>query len=166
MKKEGLYDQIPASAWKPYWNVNCQAVGEESEHATQYLANYVFKVAVSDNRVTADNQTVFLSYKKQKSNRPRTMKLDPLEFLRRFLQHVLPKGFMKIRYYGFMHPSCSVALTKVKEVIAKAIGLKVAPETCKPKPLSEPVCSHCGGVLIFRFFVPPEPLLMTGVPAG
>lgn len=165
MKKEGLYDQIPASAWKPYWNVNCQAVGEESEYATQYLANYVFKVAVSDNRVSTNGQTVFLSYKKQKSNRPRTMKLDPLEFIRRFLQHVLPKGFMKIRYYGFMHPSCSVALELVKSLIAKAIGLKIAP-TCKPDPLPEPICKCCGGVLIFRFFMPPEPLFTTGRPAG
>ena len=165
MKKKGLLNKIPASAWKPAWNVNCQSVGE-SVQATQYLATYVFKVAVSDSRVKTDKQTVFVAYKKKKSNRPRTMKLTPDEFIRRFLQHVLPKGFMKIRYYGFMHPSCSVALDRLKAIIARTVGVKITAEPCQPEPLSEPVCKHCGGTLIFKFFVPPLPVSTPGGPAG
>ena len=165
MKKAGLLAQIPTSAWKPAWNVNCQAVGD-SEHATQYLATYVFKVAVSDSRVQTDRQTVFLSYKKKKSNRSRIMKLVPFEFIRRFLQHVLPKGFMKIRYYGFMHPSCAVSLDKLRKIIGQTLGIKVKIDTCKAEPLSEPVCKHCGGILVFQFFVPPLPITMSGLPAG
>ncbi len=151
MKTEGLFDQIPAAAWKPSWNVNCQPFGEESDQATKYLAAYVLRVAVSDSRIKMDKQTVLLIYKKKKSNRPRTMKFTPAEFIRRFLQHVLPKGFMKIRYYGFMHPSCAVTIKEVKAIIAKAIGLQVTVELCTPEPLPEPTCKHCGGTLIFSF---------------
>ncbi len=48
------------------------------------------------------------------------MKLKPFEFIRRFLQHVLPSGFMKIRYYGFMHPSSSIPL-KAAVVLLEAL---------------------------------------------
>jgi hypothetical protein len=175
MKKEGLYEQIPAAAWEPAWNVNCQAGNQTSkapddvsgaDGANNYLANYVFKVAVSDSRVSTDSQHVFLSYKKQKSNRVRKIKLDPMEFIRRFLQHVLPKGFMKIRYYGFMHPSCAVTLDTLKAIIAKAIGLKSVPEIRKQEVPPEPVCKCCNGVLLFKYFMPPAPLSLQGLSPG
>ena len=168
MQKAGLFSQIPSSAWKPAWNVNCQAIGDNDEYANKYLATYVFKVAVTDSRVKTDNKTVFVTYKKQKSNRPRTMKLAPFEFIRRFLQHVLPWGFMKIRYYGFMHPSCSLDLDKLRMLISLAFRLKVIINPCKPEPepLPEPVCKRCGGTLVLQYFIPPLQGELNGLPAG
>lgn len=110
MKKSGLFEQIPRAIWDKDWNVNCQAVGE-AEASIKYLAPYVFRVAISDSRIVkVEDRKVFFRYKKHKSNRWRTMALGVIEFIRRFLQHVLPTGFMKVRYYGFMNPSSNVSI--------------------------------------------------------
>jgi len=162
MKKQGLYEQIPAAAWKPAWNVNCEAghnngKGSENnaaENAPKYLVPYVFRVAISDSRIAkVTDQEIVIKYKKKNSNRLRTTEFGPMEFLRRFLQHVLPQGFMKIRYYGFMHPSCAIDLKKVKEIIAEALGIKWECSGIKPELRPDPVCPHCGGILIFRFII-------------
>ena len=175
MREQGLYKQIPAIAWKPAWNVNCEAGHNSSnggseniaaENATKYLAPYVFRVAISDSRIAkVTDQAIVIKYKKKKSNRQRTTEFKPMEFLRRFLQHVLPKGFMKIRYYGFMHPSCAVELKKVQEIIADALGIKSECLEVKPELKLDPVCPDCGGNLIFRFIIPPLPIRIR-LPAG
>jgi len=96
LEKVGLLPQRPADVWTIDWNVNCQAIGS-SESGIKYLAPYVFKVAISDSRIVkVDGRDVFIRYKKTGSERWRTMKLDVMEFIRRFLQHVLPTGFMKV----------------------------------------------------------------------
>lgn len=160
-----LLQLIPKEAWRPDWNVNCQAVGD-SEASMKYLAPYVFRVAISDSRVIKlEDRRVFFRYKKQKSNRTRVMVLDVLEFIRRFLQHVLPKGFMKIRYYGFMNSSCSIDLTTIRDIIISALDLPSQPVPCKRKPPVLPRCPLCQGMLLFRAFFPPPPAY-TGLSPG
>ena len=101
MKKAGLFDQIDPIVWNIDWNVNCRAAGS-SEGNLKYLAPYVFEVAITDSRIVKlKNRQVTFRYMMRKSSRWRTMPLDVMEFIRRYLQHVLPTGFMKIRYYGF-----------------------------------------------------------------
>ena len=111
------------------------------------------------------NQAIGIKYKKKKSNRLRTTEFKPMEFLRRFLQHVLPKGFIKIRYYGFMHPSCSVDLKKVQGIIADALGIRSECLEVEPELKLNPVCPDCAGNLIFRFIIPPLPA-RERLPAG
>jgi len=85
------------AGWNQDWIVNSQAVGAGS-HSLEYLAPYVFKMAISNSRIIkVEDRKVFFKYRKPKSNRWRTMVLDVMEFMRRFLQHVLPTGFMKVR---------------------------------------------------------------------
>lgn len=164
MYRKKLLDCIPDQVWQQDWNVNCQAVGN-SEASMKYLAPYVFRVAISDSRVIkVEDRLVFIRYKKQKSNRSRGMKLDVMEFIRRFLQHVLPKGFMKIRYYGFMNSSCAVALDVVSKKIATALAIPI-PTAAKSQPPQLPICAHCQGVLLFRAFFPPQPAY-TGLSPG
>jgi hypothetical protein len=70
------------------------------------LARYVFRVAITNNRIVGlDDETVTLRYKKRKSNRWRTCRITGEEFIRRFVQHVLPKGLHKVRYFGLWHPA-------------------------------------------------------------
>jgi Putative transposase len=72
----------------------------------RYLARYLFSVAITNTRIVAlDDHTVTIRYKQRKSSRWRTCHLHGHEFVRRFLQHVLPKGFHKVRYFGLWHPS-------------------------------------------------------------
>ena len=71
-----------------------------------YLARYVFRVAITNTRITGlDDHTVTIRYKQRKSSRWRTCRIAGDEFIRRFLQHVLPKGFHKVRYFGLWHPA-------------------------------------------------------------
>ena len=82
------------------WVVNCKAVGT-GEKAVQYLSEYVFRPAISNNRILSmDNNTVTFNYIDNKTQVNKTMKLSSEEFIRRYLQHVLPKGFVKVRYFG------------------------------------------------------------------
>lgn len=150
MKKNNLYTQIPSKVWEQNFNVNCQAVGS-SERSIRYLAPYVFKIAISDYRiVNVDNRRVSFKYKKSKSNRWRTMHLHVMEFMRRYLQHVLPTGFMKIRYFGFLNPNCTVPLEKISALIQIAFGFLIKVPKINIKPLKVPTCSFCGGDLIYR----------------
>jgi hypothetical protein len=108
MAAQGLLTEIPAAVWEIDWNVNCQAVGS-GQATLKYLARYVFKVAISDSRIVRfDDTQVWFRYRKVHSNRVRTMALPIFQFRHRFLQHVLPSGFMKLRYYGFVSPNFSM----------------------------------------------------------
>lgn len=162
MKKNHLYNQIPSRAWEKDFIVNSQAVGT-SERSIKYLAPYVFKVAISDYRiVSVQNRRVCFKYKKSGSNRWRTTRLEAMEFMRRYLQHVLPTGFMKIRYFGFLNPNCSVPLEKIRTLIRLAFDFSVKEPKIDIKPLKPPTCLRCGGDLIYRALV----LNLRARPAG
>jgi hypothetical protein len=149
-KAAGIYNAIDPCAWKKTFNINCQAVAN-SHHSIKYLAPYVFKVAISDSRVVnLENRNVVFRYKKPNGRRWRTMALDVMEFMRRFLQHVLPTGFMKIRYYGFMSPASSVSLGRVRSMIELAFGFEVQIPAHKPEPVYVPCCPDCGADLKLR----------------
>jgi hypothetical protein len=97
---------VPDAAWSKRWVVHCTAWGEGDEAVLRYLARYVFRVAITNNRIVAvDERSVTFRHKHRASNRWRTTRLSGHEFMRRFLQHVLPKGLHKIRYYGLWHPT-------------------------------------------------------------
>jgi len=155
MKKAGLAGSVPKEVWQKPWNVNSQAVGK-SETSIKYLAPYVFRVAISDSRIVkVANGRVFFNYKKHGSNRLRTMDLDAMEFIRRFLQHVLPTGFMKVRYYGFMSPNSAVSLEEVKTKIELAYGLDVPKRKSESKPKAVLTCSDCGSLVRYLFVILP-----------
>jgi len=97
---------FPEAAWSKRWVVHCTAWGEDDEAVLRYLARYVFRVAITNSRIVGlDESGVTLRHKHRASNRWRTIRLSGHEFMRRFLQHVLPKGLHKIRYYGLWHPT-------------------------------------------------------------
>jgi predicted Zn-ribbon and HTH transcriptional regulator len=155
MSKTGLFDFIPAGVWEQEWNVNCQAVGE-SHASTRYLAPYVFKVAISNHRIVkVEDHKVFFRYRKTHSNRWRTMALDALEFMRRFLQHVLPVGFMKVRYYGFLNPNCRMSLETIAVLIELSYGFALDRSAVELKPWVPITCSKCGGTLKLRLILLP-----------
>ena len=90
----------------------------------------------------------------------RRLELDVMEFLRRYLQHVLPTGFMKVRYYGFMNPASGTPLEDVRIKVMKALNTPdvIIPPAIKLDP---PICKSCGGAMKYLFAVafidlPPE----------
>lgn len=105
MRKAGLIDDVDTDVWQQSWVIDSQSVGS-GQTSLRYLSRYVFRVAVSNNRIKSiDNQVIKFTYKDRQRKTWKTMSLDAMEFMRRFLQHVLPRGFMKIRHYGFLNPN-------------------------------------------------------------
>jgi hypothetical protein len=159
MKQAKLFDQLPAALWQIAWNVNSQAVNS-SEATLKYLAPYVFKVAISNSRIVAlQDRTVLIRYRKPHSERPRILALDVMEFIRRFLQHVLPTGFMKIRYYGFMNPNCALPLERIRTLIELSYGFAIDLPVPEIKPPRRSTCPSCGGLLKFCAVLPATKLL-------
>ena len=90
LTKSGLLDQIPAGVWSRDWVVHCKAVGD-GRHTMKYLGAYVFRVAISAARIVDyDGNSVRIKYQKVGSSKWRFITLDAFEFMRRFLQPVLP----------------------------------------------------------------------------
>ncbi len=91
-------------AYRHKWVVYAKEPFAGPETVLQYLARYTHRVAISNDRLLAidDDQVVFRYKDYAQGGVWRTMALEPTEFLRRFLQHVLPRGFVRIRYYGLL----------------------------------------------------------------
>lgn len=152
----GLLDQTPAGVWSRDWVVHCEPVGD-GRAVMKYLGAYVMRVAISASRIVQyDGHSVRIKYQKVGTSKWRFITLDALEFMRRFLQHVLPHGFMKIRHYGFMSPNFAVPLQKIRELICalyellRKCPIKVKPPR-KPKPLK---CPRCHSIMQWRCFIP------------
>jgi len=93
------------------------------EHVLKYLARYTYRSAISNGRlVSSQNDHVhFRCRDSRQGNRSKVVALDAVEFLRRFLLHVLPKGFIRIRYFGLLaHRNRSAALTLSRQLLAAA----------------------------------------------
>jgi hypothetical protein len=155
MKQAGLLSEIDPAAWKKDWVVDIQAVGD-GRTAIRYLAPYVFRVAISDHRIRAsEDDHVTFTWRKSGSRRPRTVTLEPDEFLRRFLQHVLPRGFQKVRYYGFMSANASNSFDRARWLATlhakETFSLDPAASVPPPVPPRQR-CQDCGGdIHVVRF---------------
>ena len=115
IKKERPDLNLPKSVWKHKWVVHSVPWGKGEKAVLEYLARYAFRIAITNSRIVAlDDNTGTIRYKHLKSNRWRTCRLSGEEFMRRFLQHVLPSGFHKIRYYGLWHPSKRKELKRIR----------------------------------------------------
>jgi hypothetical protein len=101
-----LWATVPPAVWQGSWVTFCKHYGRGHEAVLQYLSRYVFRTALCTARlVDMDDTHVTFRWKDRKTNTWRTERLAGVAFLRRFLQHVLPRGFHKVRYYGLWHPS-------------------------------------------------------------
>ncbi len=137
LDRAGLLDQVDPAMWRAPWVVHSQAVGD-GRTSLKYLAPYVFRVAISDQRiVSCDDGRVTFSYRRVGSKRMRRMTVDAQEFIRRFLQHVLPAGFQKVRHYGFLSPTSQFAIETVRRLVVFCYGLislvlaQISPGRCQ-----------------------------------
>jgi hypothetical protein len=97
------FEQLLHEACHTEWVVYAKPPFDRPEHVPEYLARYTHRVAISNHRlVRVDDRTVTFRFKDYRSRRARSLILPLGEFARRFLLHVLPKGFVRIRYYGFL----------------------------------------------------------------
>lgn len=158
MKGAGLLGDIDPSAWERDWVVHSKAVGD-GRATLKYLAPYVFRVAISDRRiVSCEDGKVTFSYRKSGSNRWRNMTLEAHEFIRRFLQHVLPSGFQKVRHYGFASPNSKRSFESIQWLVTlhyhQIFRLLFSQELVGAEP-PRLRCPDCGGALYLLAFIPP-----------
>jgi hypothetical protein len=123
-----------------------------------YLARYTHRVAISNSRLVAlDERGVTFRYKDYRRNgqtRYRTMTLSADEFIRRFLLHVLPKGFHRIRHYGLLASAgCRANIARARELMAAPMAPVDPPavhNTADPHAATDhrPPCPCCGGRMI------------------
>ena len=163
MKKAKLFDKIDPAVWKQQWVADNQAVGK-GQNSLRYLSRYVFRVAISNNRIKSfEKHVIKFLYKDRRAKTWKTMNLDAMEFIRRFLQHVLPRGFMKVRHYGFLNPNSTLSIPKLREIIALAHKIiKVFPPSIPKIIKPELKCACCGSPL--RFIAFKKPLSRWGPP--
>jgi predicted RNA-binding Zn-ribbon protein involved in translation (DUF1610 family) len=122
LRRTGLFDQVPPEVWQQDWVVHCKPVGK-GVGALKYLAPYIFRVAISNRRILkVSNGNVTFRYRASDTGRWRTCTLTAEAFLRRFLQHVLPKGFVRVRYYGLFSPSLRHQLPLIRLLLAAPGG--------------------------------------------
>lgn len=108
-------DDIPRSVWQEEWVVHCKPVGG-GKTALKYLAPYIFRVALSNRRlVSMEGDRVTFRYRDGKTKEERYCTLTAEAFLNRFLQHILPRGFVKVRYYGLFAPGMRKVLAALRE---------------------------------------------------
>ena len=162
-----VFAAIPANVWQRRWVSFCKHYGQGNDAVLTYLSRYVFRTAISNARILDIDQThVTFRWKDRRADAWCTERLPGVEFLSRFLQHVLPRGFHKVRYYGLWHPSkrdesnrawvllilatpaeaapplkittLSEALSYLMEPADQALGEAADHDAAQPR------CPHCG----------------------
>jgi hypothetical protein len=167
VERPELFRAIPACTWKRQWVSFVKHYGHGNQAVLNYLSRYVLRVAITNARILAVDQThVTFRWKDRGSDSWQTTRLEGVEFLRRFLQHVLPQGFHKVRYYGLWHhsrrklasrawlllfleqPSDLQRPMKIAELIEAVGQLTLFTESQNIDPgveaVDRPCCPHCG----------------------
>ncbi|CAN5567494.1 hypothetical protein BH20ACI3_BH20ACI3_43130 [soil metagenome] len=147
LKKTELFALVEARVWRKDWVVHSEPVGS-GEQAFKYLAPYIFRVAISNNRLLQlENGQVTFAFKESATEQLQHCTLTAAEFIRRFLQHVLPPRFIKVRYYGLLSPAHRQLLQKARQLLS-ATATKLKSAVVKTtQPLTLLSCPHCGGPL-------------------
>jgi hypothetical protein len=150
----GEFQRRLATSAQTEWVVYAKPPFGGPEQVLKYLARYTHRVAISNSRLTAleGDEVEFLWKDYAHKGKQKTMRLKAVEFIRRFLMHVLPSGFVRIRHYGFLaNRVCHEKLARCRELL----GVVPAPEPVTPEPSAEPeetpdgqavahVCPSCG----------------------
>ena len=136
---------VPGTVWEKDWGVHLQPFGS-GERAIQYLGAYVSLTAIGDSRIAGLTEDTVTFRWKDRANggTPRTETLPGVDFVRRYLQHVLPRGLKAIRYYGFCHPA-----TKAKrKSIATATGCPPPATPAEKTAAPARPCPCCGQPMV------------------
>jgi hypothetical protein len=152
-QRPDLEAQLPANVWTRDWVAWCKPWGQGETAMLDYLARYVHRIAITNRRILAmDHRAVTFRYKDRKHQQWPTCTLTGHEFMRRFLQHVLPKGFHKVRYYGLWHPAQRPKRQNARHALCLAQDQPTvqapAPHTATSEVPSADIlhvtCPHCG----------------------
>ena len=147
-KHPELYHSIDNQVWQKEWVCHSIHYGKGNKAVLNYLSRYVHRVAITNSRILdIDDEYVTFRYKDRKAKQFKICKVPNEEFIRRYLQHVLPKGLHKVRYYGIWHSSHKhhvLKLIKLMDIFddcPQPETKEVAAE--QMQPIATPRCPHC-----------------------
>jgi hypothetical protein len=149
LKKTELFAEVPNETWTQDWVVHCRPVGNGLA-ALKYLAPYIFRVAISNNRILKlENGQVTYRYVASDTGKTSYCTVTAEEFIRRFLQHVLPKGFIKVRYYGFFSSGNRHRLLQARKLLGDCRSSRLSDgHQARATPLEQVLCCpKCGQVM-------------------
>ena len=103
---DAAWDELIRRLWKSQWVVYPKATAKNPEQALDYLGRYTHRVAISDHRILSvqNNEVTFLWRDRSDDNKSKPLTIPVTDFIGRFLLHVLPRGFQKVRAYGWLSP--------------------------------------------------------------
>lgn len=168
----GLVKQSPQEKpfmrelYKTDWVVYAKEPFAGPEQVVEYLGRYTHKVAISNHRlITIDESGVRFRYRDYRDDKQKEMTLDGAEFLRRFCQHILPKGFVRIRHYGLLSTAKRPELRELQQTFGICVPLvkekkdwkRVCREHLKYDPDSCPCCGKGKMVTLGMFFAGRSP---------
>ncbi len=164
------FERLVSAAVRDDWVVYAKPPFGGPQHVLEYLARYTHRVAISNSRLIAmhDGKVTFRWKDYAEGNRKKTMTLDAAEFIRRFLLHVLPSGFMRIRHFGFLaNRSRRSKLERCRQHLGVADPSDahddgaLSPAACDDntsKPSQDAVCPTCGTGHMVMVEVLPRPM--------
>lgn len=123
-KDENQFQKLLTALWNKQWITYAKQPFGGPEQVLEYLGRYTHRVAITNNRIIAiDNDLVRFKYRdRSDDNKEKELTLSAYEFIRRFLLHVLPSGFTKIRYYGFLaHANKKTCIELIRTLIGTTI---------------------------------------------
>jgi hypothetical protein len=148
--------ELPKSIRQKEWVVHCKPAVQGTGVVLNYLARYIHRIAITNSRIiSANDRKVTFKYKNSGSTQTKTMTVSAKEFIRRFLQHVLPAGVHKVRYYGLWSPSNRKKLLEVQQTLTQSgndqqEGFEEDINTEAPTSSEVRQCPHCQkGTLIW-----------------
>lgn len=146
---------FPDIPWGKKWVAFAKPTVQGAEAVLAYLGRYVHKTAITDRALVGlQEDTVSFRYRDSRDQRKRTMTLPAQEFLRRFLQHVLPKGLHRVRAFGLLHPAHRAVLRRLQLLLASRGATGTDGQEHTP-PAADPVtpgscCPRCGATSLRR----------------
>ena len=160
----GLCAPVPPQVWHKDWVTHCQPAGTGTEVLT-YFAPSIYRIALTTNRLeTLEDGHVTFRFKKRSGAGWHRLTLPAEAFIHRFLQHVLPRGFIKVRSYGILSPSRRKVLPQIRTLLAACPSNDPAAQSAPPRdghqtwpaPAQERRCRICGGPLVFLVRLSPH----------
>ncbi|MCD7808060.1 MAG: IS91 family transposase [Erysipelotrichaceae bacterium] len=156
-----LIDELYSKDWVVY----SKKPFNNNQAVLNYIGRYSHRVAITNSRILnydETNHTVTFRYKDYKDNsKQKEMTLDALEFIRRFMMHIVPYGFIKIRHYGFMSNNTrKTKLPLCRELLGQPAPKNIDPDDSDPdddQKDKECRCPKCGGKLIWYCNTYPTP---------
>ena len=149
-----VFASLLRQTWRKQWVVYCKRPFGGAEHALRYLGCYTHRVAISNHRLVAlaDDKVTFRWRDSAHKNKKRQMTLSIEEFLRRFLLHVLPRGFVRIRHFGILSTRNRAALLPLTRQLIDADPSPKARPDAQTKPPAKHdglwQCPQCGGPML------------------